>query len=129
MEIRDHILSKQIQIRRSDVPPGWSLEAADLINKLIQRKPINRLGLNGATEVKNHPWFRGYPWDELMNKQVQSPFLPNMKDDNFDAKYTNSEWKDNNDEQMKNNILLLRRNSVQALFNGYYFDGVIQSSS
>ena len=64
-----------------------------------------------------------------MNKQVQSPFLPNMKDDNFDAKYTNSEWKDNNDEQMKNNILLLRRNSVQALFNGYYFDGVIQSSS
>ena len=34
-EIRDHILSKQVQIRRNEVPPGWSLEAADFINKLI----------------------------------------------------------------------------------------------
>jgi len=34
-EIRDHILAKQVQIRKNDVPPGWSLEAADFINKLI----------------------------------------------------------------------------------------------
>ena len=34
-EIRDHILSKQVQIRKNEVPPGWSLEAADFINKLI----------------------------------------------------------------------------------------------
>ncbi len=64
-EIRDHILSKQIQIRRAEVPPGWSLEAADFVNKLIQRKPINRLGLNGPQEVKEHPWFRNYDWQAL----------------------------------------------------------------
>jgi hypothetical protein len=34
-EIRDHILSKQVQIRKNEVPAGWSLEAADFINKLI----------------------------------------------------------------------------------------------
>jgi serine/threonine protein kinase len=34
-EIRDHILSKQVQIRKNEVPQGWSLEAADFINKLI----------------------------------------------------------------------------------------------
>jgi len=34
-EIRDAILSKQHNIRKSDVPLGWSLEAADFINKLI----------------------------------------------------------------------------------------------
>lgn len=33
-EIRDHILSKQIQIKKNDVPKGWSLEAADFINKV-----------------------------------------------------------------------------------------------
>lgn len=38
-EIRDHILSKQIQIKRADIPRGWSIEAADFINKMIQRKP------------------------------------------------------------------------------------------
>jgi serine/threonine protein kinase len=94
-EIRDHILSKQVQIRKNEVPPGWTLEAADFINKLIQRKPINRLGLNGPLEVKEHVWFKNYSWDDLLNRKNPSPFIP-PKEDNFDAKYTNSEWKDNN---------------------------------
>lgn len=34
-EIRDHILSKQIQIKRNEIPRGWSVEAADFINKVI----------------------------------------------------------------------------------------------
>lgn len=113
-----------MQIRRNEVPQGWSLEAADFINKLIQRKPINRLGLNGPQEVKDHPWFKDYDWDALMAKSFPSPFIP-PKEDNFDAKYTNSDWKDNNSEQMRQNSVLLRRNSVQALFNGYYHDEAI----
>jgi hypothetical protein len=100
-----------VQIRKNEVPAGWSLEAADFINKLIQRKPIHRLGLNGPKEVKDHVWFKGYNWDELYQRKIPSPFLP-PNEDNFDAKYTNSDWKDNNEEQMRQNSLLLRRNSV-----------------
>jgi len=37
-EIRDHILSKQVQIKRNEIPLNWSFEAADFINKMIQRK-------------------------------------------------------------------------------------------
>ena len=33
-EIRDHILSKQVQIKDRDVPKGWSDEAADFINRV-----------------------------------------------------------------------------------------------
>lgn len=33
-EIRDAILAKQAQIRKSEVPDGWSMEAADFINKV-----------------------------------------------------------------------------------------------
>ena len=33
-EIRDAILEKQAQIRKNEVPEGWSLEAADFINKV-----------------------------------------------------------------------------------------------
>ena len=51
-EIRDKIFEKQITLKKSDLPEGWSMEAADFINKLIQRKPANRLGLNGPVEVK-----------------------------------------------------------------------------
>jgi serine/threonine protein kinase len=34
-EIRDKIFEKQIILRKSDLPEGWSMEAADFINKLI----------------------------------------------------------------------------------------------
>ena len=34
-EIRDHILQKQVQIKKGDVPRNWSIEAADFINKMI----------------------------------------------------------------------------------------------
>ena len=33
-EIRDHILSKQVQIKRNEIPLGWTFEAADFINKV-----------------------------------------------------------------------------------------------
>jgi hypothetical protein len=79
------------------------------------------LGLNGPQEVKDHIWFRDYKWDDLLARRTKPPFVP-PKEDNFDASYTNSEWKDNNDETIKQNTLLLRRNSVQGLFNGYYHD-------
>eukprot|EP00828_Plagiopyla_frontata_P003327 TRINITY_DN10960_c0_g1_i2.p3 TRINITY_DN10960_c0_g1~~TRINITY_DN10960_c0_g1_i2.p3 ORF type:complete len:146 (+),score=19.01 TRINITY_DN10960_c0_g1_i2:105-542(+) len=59
-EIRDQILARQVQIQKSMIPEGWSLDAADFINKLIQRKPVNRLGLNGPEEVKSHPWFKDF---------------------------------------------------------------------
>lgn len=47
-EIRDQILSKQTIIRKQDIPEGWSVEAADFVNKLIQRKPMLRLGWGGS---------------------------------------------------------------------------------
>jgi hypothetical protein len=53
--------------------------------------------LNGPQEVKDHVWFKNYDWDTLYSMKNKSPFIP-PKEDNFDAKYTNSEWKDNNTE-------------------------------
>jgi protein kinase A len=43
--------------------------------------------LNGPQEVKEHVWFKNYPWDDLLNKKITSPFIP-PKADNFDEKYT-----------------------------------------
>jgi len=97
------------------------LEAADFINRLIQRKPINRLGLNGPAEVKAHPWIRNYPWQKLLNKEIDPPFVPSQTEDNFDQKQQYTE--DTDPELAKQNALLLRRNSVQELFQGYYYDG------
>ena len=80
------------------------------------------MGLNGPREVLDHVWFQGLDWSKLHAKQVASPFIPPIED-NFDAEYTNDEWKD--EDPTRQNSMMLRRNSVQQLFNGYYHDDKI----
>ena len=53
-DIRDGILAKQVQIKLQEIPPGWSTEACDFTNRLLQRKPQNRLGAGGIKEIKEH---------------------------------------------------------------------------
>lgn len=126
-----------MQIKKNEIPPGWSLEAADFINKLLQRKPANRLGLNGPGEVKGHQWLKDFQWQELHDKKTKAPFIPNVtsfynlqdKEDNFDFKNSNENWKDENSETLRQNSVLLRRNSVQALFNGYYYDSKLTTNT
>ncbi len=60
-----------------------------LFHQLLQRKPANRLGLRGATEVKEHPWLKYYPWKDLYEKKIESPYKPKFGD-NFDATYCNN---------------------------------------
>ena len=89
-EIKENILSKQVVLLKEQMPKGWSLESADFINRLLQRKPNKRLGLRGATEIKEHSWFKYYPWKDLYLQKLKSPFIP-PNGDNFDEKYCNSE--------------------------------------
>ncbi len=89
--------------------------------QLIQRKPITRLGLNGPKEVKTHAWMKDFPWQTLVDKQIVASFIPPDKVDNFDSRNINENWKDNQDV-IRENSILLKQNSVQSLFNGYYYD-------
>ena len=88
-EIKEKVMAKQAIIHKEDINEGWSLEAADCINKLLQRKPSKRLGINGAIDVKKHIWFKNYPWNDLYNNKLISPFIP-PGEDNFDYKYCNN---------------------------------------
>ncbi|CAK60028.1 unnamed protein product (macronuclear) [Paramecium tetraurelia] len=118
-EIREQMLAKQAAIKRQEIPPGWSLEAADFTNKLLQRKPQNRLGNNGPDEVKEHPWFRDFSWEKLLTKQIIAPFIPNGNEDNY---LPSDSRRDSDDSINEEQQIMLRRNSVQNLFNGYDFD-------
>ena len=51
-----------------------SREAEDLIAKLINNSNV-RLGLNGAEEIKSHPFFRGLDWDNIRN--LKAPLFLN----------------------------------------------------
>jgi hypothetical protein len=85
-EIKEQMLSKKAQISLKDIPNGWSEESADFFNQLLQRKPEYRLGNKGIWQLKQHRWLKYFPWDQLINKELESPFIPEKKD-NFDRKY------------------------------------------
>ena len=95
-EIKQAVLAKQVQIKGHEIPIGWSYEGADLINKLLQRKVSHRIGYGGIEEIKCHPWFKGFRWEELYDKKMISPFVP-KRGDNFDRSYCESEEKIGNE--------------------------------
>ena len=62
---------------------NMSKEAQDLIYKMINDKNI-RLGKNGASEIKEHPFFKGFDWDNIRN--LKPPFIPQLSSD-YDTRY------------------------------------------
>ncbi|KAL0435442.1 UNVERIFIED_CONTAM: Serine/threonine-protein kinase UCNL [Sesamum radiatum] len=52
----------------------------DLIGKLLDKDPTRRLGYRrGASEIKEHEFFRGLKWD-LLTEVLRPPFLPSRDD-------------------------------------------------
>ena len=77
-EIKDQMMQKNVQIKPEQLPEGWSLDAMDFCNQLIQRKQANRLGYNGPKEVKAHPWLKKVRWDKLRSRQEKPPYVPQV---------------------------------------------------
>lgn len=67
-----------------------SLEAQDLISKLLTKNPTQRLGSNGSEEIKTHAWFSDLNWKEISEKKVIPPFKPKVQD-KYDLEYFDEE--------------------------------------
>lgn len=82
-EIRDGILNRQAKVICED--QVCSESGRDFINKLLQRKPQNRLSFE---EIQKHPWIKDSDWEGLLKSELKSPFAP-TKEDNFDVLLVN----------------------------------------
>jgi len=62
-------------------PSHFSKDAANLVKKLLQHKPTKRLGVvaGGAQLIKDHPWFQGFNWDDLLNRKMKPSIVPKVK--------------------------------------------------
>ena len=78
-EIKDKMSKEQIQIKKNEIPKGYSNEFADFINKLLIKNPEQRLGFKGISELKFHPWLRYYDWKSTYLKKEKAPFIPPKK--------------------------------------------------
>jgi len=61
-------------------PSYVSAEAVSLLDGLLQRDPLKRLGTRTcAADIRAHAFYRGLDWDRLYNRQIQPPFKPKVK--------------------------------------------------
>ena len=58
-------------------PEEMGPEARSLLTKLLNRDPSKRLGVGGAQEIKDHPFFsRHLDFHKLWQKKIHPPFKP-----------------------------------------------------
>lgn len=61
-----------------------SSEVGDFILNTLNPDPTKRLGSkNGVKELINHAWFNKFDWSSFRKKEMESPFLPNTKKENY----------------------------------------------
>jgi serum/glucocorticoid-regulated kinase 2 len=73
-------------------PDEVSPSARSILTGLLTRDPAQRLGVNGAEEIKRHPFFDKIDWQRLAQKKIQPPFKPSVRSpvdvSNFDTVFT-----------------------------------------
>ncbi|KAK7743360.1 Serine/threonine-protein kinase [Diatrype stigma] len=88
-EMYRKILSEPLHFPGADVVPP---AAKDLLSKLLNRDPAERLGANGSAEIKAHPFFHAIDWRKLLQRKYEPTFKPNVVDAldtaNFDPEFT-----------------------------------------
>jgi serine/threonine protein kinase len=55
------------------IKQSFSESVTSLLRGLLQVRPEKRLGNNGSTEIKNHPFFEDIDWKQLIRLQVKPP--------------------------------------------------------
>ncbi len=75
-KVFENILSGHIEWHEDWI--DFSEEARDFIKGLLTLDPNERLGANGAEEVKAHPFFTGIDWDKVTT--TEAAFIPQVTD-------------------------------------------------
>jgi serine/threonine protein kinase len=65
-------------IERDDV----SYQAQDIIDKLLEKDPRQRLGslARGEQDILEHKWFRGMKLDSMRKRKEKAPWIPDIQD-------------------------------------------------
>ncbi|XP_059151907.1 microtubule-associated serine/threonine-protein kinase 3-like isoform X3 [Physella acuta] len=85
-ELFSQVINENIQWPDED---EWQVrdDAKDLILGLLQHDPLQRLGTGGAQEVKEHVFFMGLNWENLLRQKAE--FVPQLDGDD-DTSYFDS---------------------------------------
>jgi len=115
--ITERVLKGKLQLKNYLTP-----NAKDILKKLLNRQVEKRLGFGDkdATSVKEHRFFSGVQWADVLGRKTQPPFLPLLQspDDvsNFDDEFTSKPAVDSPPGPVPSP-------SIDDVFLGFSYDG------
>lgn len=78
----------KIQNEPLHLPKYFSKDVKNLLQGLLNKDPIKRLGSDFISDIKDHPWCASIHWQKLYKKKIRPPFRPNFRATNFDPEFT-----------------------------------------
>jgi len=57
-------------------PQEMSEDACDFLIGLLEKDPEDRMT---PSEIQDHPWFKGFDWEALIQKRLKPPWRPSVK--------------------------------------------------
>ncbi|KAK5621609.1 Ribosomal protein S6 kinase beta-2 [Crenichthys baileyi] len=103
-----------------NLPPYLTIDARDLIKKLLKKNQAQRIGSGkgDAADIQKHPFFRHISWEELLNKTVEPPYKPQLHSEEdtsqFDTWFTRQTPVDSPDDTTLSS-------SAELAFAGFSF--------
>jgi len=78
-----HSITKDSLRFPDDAEMKCSKRGMQLLAAFLERDVTKRLGCKpdgeGIQDIQAHPWFSSLDWDKLENKQLQPPFIPDVR--------------------------------------------------
>ncbi|KAG9509814.1 RAC serine/threonine-protein kinase [Fragariocoptes setiger] len=92
---RSHdLLFQEILVKQVTFPPTLTTMAKSFLNGLLIKDPAKRLGggPDDVKEIQHHSFFLGLNWQDLVEKKIPPPFVPQVTSDTdtryFDRQFT-----------------------------------------
>ena len=87
-------LSEIIEKNKVNFPEEIEISESlkNLIEKLLEKNSDKRFGnINDFSEIKNHEFFKGFNFEDLLNKKIEAPYKPcldnDFKNKTFEKRY------------------------------------------
>jgi hypothetical protein len=95
-----------------------SMDACDLIDRLLVKDPLVRLGSlsGGESDILCHSWFKGLDSHSVRKRTIKAPWIPQLSKDPFDTSHFD-DWSDLEDKTTEEYPELEPEEA--ELFNGF----------
>lgn len=128
-------LFEMILSGRPRFPTQTSQEARSLLNALLIKNPLERLGGSeaDAKEIMEHTFFASVDWGRIYRKEIAPPFIPNLTSETdtsyFDQEFTREPVQLTPPPACNGNLEMIdERDEIQNNFTQFVFHNVYSSS-